>query len=159
VRERIPQSEQKAILEHVADAMAKVGYSDYWGRIATRYRNLVRGKRSLCSSDGATGEERYSEVMKTIDRLDQLGVNGPGYRRLKSLCQYWTNNLQGAVETLKALKNPNLVDLANLIRFLSYSGQIAEADRLASGLLRDREVIYNSLFFHELRETCLYRWS
>jgi len=51
------------------------------------------------------------------------------------------------VETLKALKNPNLVDLANLIRFLSYSGQIAEADKLASGLLRDREVIYNSLFF------------
>jgi len=82
--------------------------------------------------------------MKTIDRLDQLGVNGPGYRRLKSLCQYWTNDLQGAVETLKALKNPNLVDLANLIRFLSYSGQIAEADKLASGLLRDREVIYNS---------------
>jgi len=56
-----------------------------------------------------------AEVMKTIDRLDQLGVNGPGYRRLKSLCQYWTNDLQGAVETLKALKNPNLVDLATLL--------------------------------------------
>ncbi|HOL53666.1 MAG TPA: GGDEF domain-containing protein [Coprothermobacter proteolyticus] len=148
VRERIPQSEQKAILESVTDAMAKVGYSDYWGRIATRYRTLGKRKKEAFALLMELREKKgTAEVMKTIDRLDQLGVNGPGYRRLKSLCQYWTNDLQGAVETLKALKNPNLVDLANLIRFLSYSGQIAEADRLASGLLRDREVIYNSLFF------------
>ncbi len=148
VRERIPQSEQKAILESVTDATAKVGYSDYWGRIATRYRTLGKRKKEAFALLMELREKKgTAEVMKTIDRLDQLGVNGPGYRRLKSLCQYWTNNLQGAVETLKALKNPNLVDLANLIRFLSYSGQIAEADRLASGLLRDREVICNSLFF------------
>jgi len=84
VRERIPQSEQKAILESVTDAMAKVGYSDYWGRIATRYRTLGKRKKEAFALLMELREKKgTAEVMKTIDRLDQLGVNGPGLQKAK----------------------------------------------------------------------------
>ena len=148
VRQTVPQQDQKKVLEFVADAMAQVGYSDYWGRIATRYRTVGnRKKEAFALLMELRANKGTLEAMKTIERLDQLGVKGPGYKRLKSLCQYWTNDLEGAVETLRSLKNPNLVDIANLLRFLSYSGKTAEAESLALELLRDREALYDSLFF------------
>lgn len=148
VRERIPEPRRKQIIENVADAMAQAGYSDYWGRIATRYRTVGnRKKEAFALLMELRANKGTLEAMKTIERLDQLGVKGPGYKRLKSLCQYWANDLEGAVETLKSLKNPNLVDMANLVRFLSYSGRTAEAEALVLELLRDKEALYDSLFF------------
>ncbi|WP_083916951.1 GGDEF domain-containing protein [Coprothermobacter platensis] len=148
VRGHIPQQRQEEILEYVTDTMAQAGYSDYWGRIATRYRMLGKRKKEAFALLMELRQEKgTSEALKIIERLDQLGVQRPGYKRLKSLCLYWMNDLKGATETIRTIEHPNIVDTANLIRFLSYSGEIDEAQRMIDKLYEHKKQMFDSLFF------------
>jgi diguanylate cyclase (GGDEF)-like protein len=148
VRKLVPEERQRQIAESVADALTEIGYSDYWGRIAERYRALGSRKKEAYALLMQLRQEKGTlESLKVIERLDQLGVQGDGYKRLKSLCLYWQNDLDGAVETLSSIKNANLVDQANLIRFLSYGGRLTDAEAIVRQVREKIDVLYDSLFF------------
>jgi len=72
VRERIPQSEQKAILESVTDAMAKVGTATTGEELLLAIVLGKRKKEAFALLMELREKKGTAEVMKTIDRLDQL---------------------------------------------------------------------------------------
>jgi len=67
----------------VTDAMAKAGTATTGKNCYSLSYVRQRKKEAFALLMELREKKGTAEVMKTIDRLDQLGVNGPGYRRLK----------------------------------------------------------------------------
>lgn len=145
IKESISQSENYEIHISLIDKLSSYKYSDIWGRIAILAGRVGDETRWLYAKlreyrNTSLIEKRLSILREIIDR----GYRKDLYLRRMSKILVDIQRYSEALEVLENIKDKRILDLALMVRCLSYLGRYEEAKIILNRVLEGLKLDYDT---------------